>query len=135
MIKKSGMMQDSMIVEQQNLSIIVGNRIPRSFFWTSGIGESDITVHAGSYHLALKEAGIERYNIMVYSSIMPAIAIETEKPSYDEVTHGSVLESITAVASGKERNKAHCRHNLRLAFQQKNRQEVRRIGCRVQRQR
>ncbi|MEK6942462.1 MAG: pyruvoyl-dependent arginine decarboxylase [Nanoarchaeota archaeon] len=102
MIKKSGMMQDSMIVEQQNLSIIVGNRIPRSFFWTSGIGESDITVHAGSYHLALKEAGIERYNIMVYSSIMPAIAIETEKPSYDEVTHGSVLESITAVASGKK---------------------------------
>src|SRR3990167_3241911 len=87
---------------KKELAIIVGNRIPRNFFWTSGIGESDITVHAGSYHLALKEAGIERYNVMVYSSIMPAIAIETDRPSYDEVTHGSVLESIMAVASGKK---------------------------------
>src|SRR3989338_8568195 len=87
---------------KKELAIIVGNRIPRSFFWTSGIGESDITIHAGSYHLALKEAGIERYNVMVYSSIMPSIAIETAKPRYDEVVHGSVLESIMAVSSGKK---------------------------------
>ena len=39
---------------------------------------------------------------MVYSSIMPGIAIETEKPEYDEITHGSVLESIMAVANGKQ---------------------------------
>ena len=84
------------------VGLIIGNRIPRKFFWTSGVGESDITVHAGSYHLALKEAGIERYNIMVYSSIMPAIAIESEKPKQEEIVHGSVLESIMAVVSGKK---------------------------------
>src|SRR3989338_3204657 len=85
---------------QKDLSLIVGNRIPRSFFWTSGIGESDITIHAGSYHLALKEAGIEKYNVMVYSSIMPGIAIETSKPTKEETVHGSVMESIMAVSSG-----------------------------------
>jgi hypothetical protein len=31
-----------------------GNRIPVNYFITSGKGESDIAVHAGSYHLALK---------------------------------------------------------------------------------
>ena len=85
---------------QKDLSLVVGNRIPRSFFWTSGIGESDITIHAGSYHLALKEAGIERHNIMVYSSIMPGIAIETAKPTNEETVHGSVMETIMAVTSG-----------------------------------
>lgn len=89
------------IQAKKEIGLIIGNRIPRSFFWTSGIGESDITIHAGSYHLALKEAGIERYNIMVYSSIMPAIAIEAEKPKSEEIVHGSVLESIMAVSSGK----------------------------------
>ena len=85
---------------KKELAIIVGNRIPRSFFWTSGIGESDITIHAGSYHLALKEAGIERHNIMVYSSIMPGIAIESTKPTKEETVHGSVMETIMAVTSG-----------------------------------
>ncbi|HLG24670.1 MAG TPA: pyruvoyl-dependent arginine decarboxylase [Candidatus Nanoarchaeia archaeon] len=83
------------------IGVVIGCRIPRKFFWTSGIGESDITIHAGSYHLALKEAGIERYNIMVYSSIMPGIAIESpSKPTSEEIPHGSVMETITAVKSG-----------------------------------
>ena len=57
-------------------SLLIGNRIPQTFFTTSGVGESDITVHAGSYHLALKEAGIERCNIITYSSILPGIIDE-----------------------------------------------------------
>ena len=83
------------------LSLVVGNRIPRKFFWTSGVGESDITIHAGSYHLALKEAGIEKFNIMVYSSILPSIAVESSKPVNDEVVYGSVMETIMAVSSGE----------------------------------
>jgi len=83
-------------------SLIIGNRIPRMFFWASGIGESDITIHAGSYHLALKEAGIEQYNIMVYSSILPAIAEETSKPKNEEIIHGSVMETIMAVSNGEK---------------------------------
>ncbi len=81
---------------QKNL--VVGNRIPKDYFVTTGSGESDITVHAGSYHLALKSAGIEMANIMTYSSILPGIANEIPKPAH--VTHGAVVESIMAVANG-----------------------------------
>ncbi len=79
---------------------IVGNRIPKDYFVSTGIGESDIAVHAGSYHLALKDAGIEMANIMTYSSILPGIAKEVSKP--EAITHGEVMESIMAVCNGKK---------------------------------
>ncbi|MBI2547739.1 pyruvoyl-dependent arginine decarboxylase [Candidatus Woesearchaeota archaeon] len=84
--------------------LVIGNRIPRDYFVTKGSGESDITVHAGSYHLALKSAGIERYNIMTYSSILPAIA--TEVPQQGAMIHGSVMETIMAVAHAKKGQRA-----------------------------
>ena len=80
--------------------LVVGNRVPKDYFITQGTGESDITVHAGSYHLALKKAGIEMSNIMTYSSIMPAFANEIPKPK--QITHGAVMESIFAVANGNK---------------------------------
>ncbi|MBI4439428.1 pyruvoyl-dependent arginine decarboxylase [Candidatus Woesearchaeota archaeon] len=82
---------------------LMGNRIPKDYFVTKGKGESDITIHAGSYHLALKNAGIEMCNIMGYSSILPGIATEIEKP---ELVHGSVMETITAVANSKKGHRA-----------------------------
>jgi len=81
-------------------NLVLGNRVPRDFFVSKGSGESDITVHAGSYHLALRQAGIEMCNIIVYSSIMPGIACEVPRPA--ELTHGSVLETIMAVANGRK---------------------------------
>ncbi len=78
--------------------IVIGNRVPKDYFSCKGTGESDIAIHAGSYHLALKDAGIERANIMTYSSILPAIANEIERPK--EYTHGAVMETIMAVANG-----------------------------------
>jgi len=75
---------------------VIGNRIPKDFFITTWAWESDITVHAGSYHLALKAAGIEMGNIMTYSSILPKIANKVERPK--NITHGEVIESIMAVA-------------------------------------
>jgi len=75
--------------------ILIGNRIPHEFFVTTGFGESDIAVHAGSYHLALKKADIESYNIICYSSILPKIAKKTIKPA--NLVHGSVMETIMAV--------------------------------------
>ena len=71
------------VVLSQN--VIIGNRIPKDFFMTTGHGESDITIHAGSYHLALKAAGIEMCNIMTYSSIMPSIATEIERPQMESI--------------------------------------------------
>ena len=81
-------------------NIVIGTRGPKDFFITKGRGESDITIHAGSYHLALREAGIEMCNIMTYSSILPGIANEIPRPQ--RLTHGSVMECIMAV-SDKER--------------------------------
>ena len=107
-VAEENTLQESLLSNGYSINIkrqkqlVVGCRIPRRFFWTSGVGESDITVHAGSYHLALKEAGIERYNIMVYSSIMPGIAEESSKPSAQEIPHGSVMETIMAVSSGEK---------------------------------
>lgn len=76
----------------------VGNRVPRDFFVTSGVGLSELTVHAGSYHMALRDAGIERANIMTYSSILPARSRRIEQSSY-KIVHGEVLETIMASAS------------------------------------
>ncbi len=85
-------------------NVVIGNRIPKDFFITKGRGESDITIHAGSYHLALREAGIEMCNIMTYSSILPAIANEIPRP--DNLVHGSVMECIMAVADKQQGERA-----------------------------
>ncbi len=77
----------------------IGTRIPKDYFVTTGRGESDITIHAGSYHLALRNAGIEMCNIITYSSILPACANEVQRPS--ELIHGSVLETIMAVSTSR----------------------------------
>ncbi|MFA5060724.1 MAG: pyruvoyl-dependent arginine decarboxylase [Candidatus Pacearchaeota archaeon] len=84
--------------------ILIGRRVPKDFFITKGTGQSDITVHAGSYHLALKKAGIEMCNIMTYSSIMPEISKQIRKPK--DFTHGEVLESIMAVAHAEKGQRA-----------------------------
>lgn len=80
--------------------VVIGNRIPKDYFITRGTGESDITIHAGSYHLALKAAGIEKANIMTYSSILPSIANKINKPK--NLVHGSVMETIMATSSGEK---------------------------------
>ena len=93
------------ILKQEMIkNVLVGLRIPKDYFVTKGIGESDITIHAGSYHLALKQAGIEMCNIMTYSSIMPGIATEIEKPT--KLIHGSVMETITASANAEKGQRA-----------------------------
>ena len=84
--------------------LLTGNRVPRDFFLTSGVGESDITVHAGSYHLALRDAGIEMCNIITYSSILPAVATEVSAPP--KHIHGSVMESIMAVVNAESGGRA-----------------------------
>ncbi len=89
---------------EQGGEFLAGMRIPKDYFVTKGKGESNITIHAGSYHLALKNAGIEMCNIMSYSSIMPAIAREIERPT--NFTHGAVMEAITAVAHAKKGERA-----------------------------
>jgi len=78
--------------------MLIGNRIPCEYFITSGVGESDITIHAGSFDQALRDAGIHNVNIITYSSIMPKKARKVEKR---ELKFGSVAETIMAVANGE----------------------------------
>lgn len=77
----------------------IGNRVPRDYFVTSGVGLSELTVHAGSYHMALRDAGIERANIMTYSSILPRMSQQVPRP--DSVEHGEVMETIMAVSHAR----------------------------------
>lgn len=92
------------ILKNEYKGVLTSNRIPKDFFITKGKGESNITVHAGSYHLALRKAGIEMFNIMTYSSILPSIATRVETPT--KKTHGAVMESIMAVANAKRGERA-----------------------------
>ncbi len=75
-------------------------KIPTKYFIASGCGQSDITYHAGSYHMALQECGIENYNIMTYSSVLPKNCVEIdEKP---KMVHGSVMDTIIARCDGNQ---------------------------------
>jgi arginine decarboxylase len=73
----------------------VGCRIPKEYFWVIGWGESDVGIETGSYDAALHMAGIENYNVMLYTSVLPPEAVELVH--LPDIHHGSVLEGIIAV--------------------------------------
>ena len=73
----------------------IGCRIPREYFWVIGWGESDVGIETGCYDAALHMAGIENYNVMLYTSVLPPEALEL--PHLPDIHHGSVLEGILAV--------------------------------------
>ena len=73
----------------------IGCRIPGAYFWVIGWGESDVGIETGSYDAALTMAGIENFNVMPYTSVLPPKAIEL--PRLPDIHHGSVLEGIIAV--------------------------------------
>jgi arginine decarboxylase len=81
----------------------LGCRVPKEYFETRGKGESDIAIHAGSFHLALKDAGIEKYNIITYSSILPGIA--TLLPQIPQLPHGCVVESIMSICTVEKKQR------------------------------
>jgi arginine decarboxylase len=73
----------------------IGCRIPHEYFWVIGWGESDVGIETGSYDAALHMAGIENYNVMLYTSVLPPEAVELSH--LPDIHHGSVLEGIIAV--------------------------------------
>ncbi len=78
--------------------LIMGTRVPYEYFITQGSGESDLGYHPGAYDVALENAGgVQNYNHIVYSSILPKDAIRVPMPPSD-YDHGAVMESITAEA-------------------------------------
>lgn len=73
----------------------IGCRIPKDYFWVIGWGESDVGIETGSYDAALHMAGIENYNVMLYTSVLPPEAAELHH--LPDIHHGSVLEGIIAL--------------------------------------
>ena len=80
--------------------MIFGNRIPKDYFITSGIGESDVAIYPGAFDKALKQAGIENCNIITYTSILPKEAKKIAE--IPKLEHGCVLETIMARQDGKK---------------------------------
>lgn len=85
-----------------------GPRIPTAYFVTSGAGQSDQGIppdpyETFSYDLALREAGIENFNVVYYTSVLPPESYEVPLAEARKFfRHGSVLESIMAKAGGKK---------------------------------
>ena len=73
----------------------LGCRIPKNYFWAIEWGESNVGVETGSYDAALTMAGIENFNILLYTSVLPPEATETSH--LPDIHHGSVLEGIIAI--------------------------------------
>jgi len=90
----------------QKVTEILGNRVPKDYFVTTGYGETNAGSgidpwETGAYDLALLMAQIENFNVVEYTSVLPPEA--RERP-IDEVKHlfhhGAVLETIMASING-----------------------------------
>lgn len=90
------------------VGLITGCRIPKSYFITKGFGETDAgggvdPWETGSYDLALEDAGIQDFNIMPYTSVMPPESHEIARnEAQSHYSHGAVLEVIMSVIHGVE---------------------------------
>lgn len=78
----------------------IQNFIPHSFFVTQGCGESRHTYTSGSYHLALKDAGIGNLNIIQLNSMLPPESSEINQP--DNLHFGSIMNCIMSKFNGKK---------------------------------
>jgi arginine decarboxylase len=83
-----------------------GPRVPTAYFATTGTGESDEGIppdpyETFSYDLALLDAGIENFNVVYYTSVLPPESYEVERADAEKYfDHGAVLETIMAKAGG-----------------------------------
>lgn len=86
----------------------IGPRVPLAYFATTGTGQSDQGIppdpyETFSYDLALLEAGIENFNVVYYTSVLPRDSYEVSLDAVKKTfTHGAVLESIMAKAGGEK---------------------------------
>ena len=83
-----------------------GVRVPTAYVVTTGTGQSDDGIppdpyETFSYDLALQEAGIDNFNVVPYTSVLPKESFEVSREDAEATYHhGAVLESIMAKAGG-----------------------------------
>ncbi len=99
-----------LILPVQIFAETFGNRIPRDYFVTAGKGDTDIGPgddpwETGSYDLALMDAGIENFNVMLYTSVLPPESREIPPEEAKKLFHhGAVIEVIMASVNGVKGN-------------------------------
>ncbi len=86
---------------------IVGNRIPKDYVMTKGYGDTDVGAgkkdpwEVGSFDIAQIRAGVENFNFVRYTSIIPPEATEVPiQIARTHFHHGAVMEAIIAQANG-----------------------------------
>jgi len=82
----------------------IGNRIPTKYFITHGGGQSDVAIHPGSYDAAVKDAKMENWNGVFYTSLLPPEAKQVPIPN--DYHHGSELMMIMARCDCEKGRKA-----------------------------
>jgi arginine decarboxylase len=86
--------------------LVIGNRIPYEYFVTLGhndtdIGPGDDPWETGSYDLALMNASIENFNVMMYTSVLPPESREIPLSEAKRFFHhGAVIETIMSDLNG-----------------------------------
>jgi len=94
-------------------NLIFGCRIPYNYFTTIGGGEANIgggddsaAFETGSFDDAIRDANIEDFNIIKYSSVIPSQSIEVPlNEAKKSFVMGSVLETIMAQKNGVKEEK------------------------------
>jgi len=85
---------------------VFGNRIPQYYFVTAGSGDTDIGPgedpwETGSYDLALLQANLANFNVVLYTSVLPPeskeVSLEYARQYFH---HGAVIEVIMAKQNG-----------------------------------
>ena len=84
--------------------LLTENRLPTKYFETWGHGESNLAVHPGSYDAAVKDAKMQDWNGVGYTSLLPPDAIKVPVPT--DYPHGSELMMIMARCDCKKGQKA-----------------------------
>lgn len=77
------------------------NTVPGDFFITKGSGCDPFEIHAGAMHMAMWDAGIADYNLMTYTSVIPATSKMVSLDQIDLPAPGSELKTISAIANGR----------------------------------
>ena len=83
-----------------------GVRVPTAYVVSTGVGQCDDGLppdpyETFSYDLALKAAGIENFNVVYHTSVLPLESYEVPMAEAKKAFHhGTVLESIMAKAGG-----------------------------------
>jgi len=74
--------------------LLTENRIPTKYFVTKGKGQDKDAIHPGSYDAAVRDAKMENWNGVGYTSLLPPDAKQVPIP--ENYLHGSELMMIMA---------------------------------------